>query len=161
MSVPFLKNFLGIRCTDYELLRVPYPRLELTVHVTFKTVEAGTLIGSLIFGPVKALVDGESPLQTALIYGAKGALVGLAIGPVLSAIRLMKLNKVQVYDRCYRLRFNRSMLNLDRAALFGAVVGVGVGGPAGFVIGVDLAMISGMFSYFAFAKNKKNLMTVL
>ena len=57
-------------------------------HVTLKTVQAGTLLGSMVFGPLLSLVKKDSRSLKGLMVmvnraGSIGASVGLVAGKIL------------------------------------------------------------------------------
>lgn len=63
MSLPMFKNLVGIELSDEEMGDIPHPDVELATHVTIKTVQAGSVIGSLVLAPAFHLVNylrGES-----------------------------------------------------------------------------------------------------
>ncbi len=89
MSTVWLKNFLGVRQTDYELLQVSRPGTELAIHVTFRCVQSGVILGSLI-GPLTAALMENNPgrerLKQSMVSGALwGAGVGCVLGPTITA----------------------------------------------------------------------------
>ena len=43
---------LGQKLTDEEMRNIKYPETELYTHVTFKTIQAGALLGMVIIAPV-------------------------------------------------------------------------------------------------------------
>ena len=47
-----LKNFIGLKLSDEEMKNIPNPRLELYTHVTYKTVQFGTFVGTVVIGPI-------------------------------------------------------------------------------------------------------------
>uniref|UniRef100_A0A914VEN1 Uncharacterized protein n=1 Tax=Plectus sambesii TaxID=2011161 RepID=A0A914VEN1_9BILA len=145
MSGPWIKNFVGVRQSDLELLQVPNPKLELGLHVTIKTVQTGTLIGTLV-GPLvqayKGARDNDTLIQAAINGGWIGAGVGLVAGPLLAIQHIHSLGTIRTYDRCYRLRFDGKQLRADRLFAVAAAAGYAISGPAGFVLGVDLAALA-------------------
>ncbi|KHN77997.1 hypothetical protein Tcan_18608 [Toxocara canis] len=150
MSTVWLKNFLGIRLTEFELLRVPRPSAEFGIHVTMRCVQTGTVLGSLLC-PLALLVrngkrtvsggDNASLKRAFTEGGVTGALIGAVLGPVVTYLSLRNMSSVQLYDRCYRLRFDAQQLSLDRTCVLGASIGYLSSGSFGFVIGVDLALL--------------------
>ncbi|KAL1229360.1 hypothetical protein T4B_2677 [Trichinella pseudospiralis] len=163
MSLTFLKNFLGIHCTDFEMLQVPNPRIELIIHVTLKAIEAGVFIGSLLYPLDDAFKNDSSnwaDIQRSFVRGGiAGGSVGLVLGPIIGFIRASRLSDAEVFDRSYRLRFNTFQLNLDRAFLLGSAFGSQINGPTGAVVGADLALLSGLLTYLS--QPRKNLLSVL
>ncbi|KAK6012222.1 hypothetical protein OSTOST_22633, partial [Ostertagia ostertagi] len=55
MSIYWFKNFVGIRQSEFELLRVPAPSTEFCIHVTMRSVQTGALLGSIL-GPLTAMM---------------------------------------------------------------------------------------------------------
>ncbi|KRX49599.1 hypothetical protein T03_935 [Trichinella britovi] len=163
MSLTFFKNFLGIHCTDFEMLQVPNPKIELIIHVTMKAIEAGVLIGSLLFPLDDAFKnDGGNwaEIQRSFVRGGiAGGAAGLLFGPILGFIRASRLSDAEVFDRSYRLRFNTFQLNLDRAFLLASAFGSQINGPTGAVVGADLALLTGLLTYLS--KPRKNLLSVM
>ena len=108
MSAPWLKNFLGLKQSDFEMLRVPNPRLEYSVQVTIRTTEVGTLIGS-VMGPLLTFIWNRRPSDAQIKEsftqgGLTGALVGCLVGVIYSSYKSGHLYDFQLYDRCYRRR---------------------------------------------------------
>lgn len=147
MSKQWAKNFVGLHCTDFEMLQVKNPQLELTIHITFKTVQLGTFFGSCVVAPIVQSIAGprtEAAFKARMFeYGAFGSLVGLAAGPIWTMMFCQSKNTVQIYDRCYRLRFNRNQLNIDRFTAAGALIGLAATGVPGIVLGIDAGMMLG------------------
>ncbi|PIO65540.1 hypothetical protein TELCIR_12783, partial [Teladorsagia circumcincta] len=104
------KNFVGIRQSEFELLRVPAPSTEFCIHVTMRSVQTGALLGSIL-GPLTAMMfEGKNMnakrLGDSFVNGGTtGAMIGALMGPALTYISLRDMNTLQLYDKCYRLRF--------------------------------------------------------
>lgn len=142
MSTEWLKNFCGLKCSDFEMLKVPNPKLEYTIHVTAKTVECATFFGSVIVGPLFHVINGKGTMRSSVVeFGTYGAMGGLIAGPILSAIKINQMSNIDLFDRCYRLRFSSRQLNIDRLSLLGGALGSALSGAYGFVLGVDLALL--------------------
>ncbi|CAJ0567087.1 unnamed protein product, partial [Mesorhabditis spiculigera] len=45
MSSYWFKNFCGLPVTDFELLKVPHPGAEFSIHVTLRSIQTGALLG--------------------------------------------------------------------------------------------------------------------
>ena len=109
MSTTWLKNLIGVKQSEFELLRVPNPRLEYCLQVTLRTTEVGTVVGSLI-GPLLAFItetekpNGANMKEAFKQGGIYGALFGLAIGPLISFYSLKQISRLRLYDKCYRHR---------------------------------------------------------
>jgi hypothetical protein len=154
MSKQWAKNFVGLHMTDFEMLLVKNPQLELTIHITFKTVQLGTFLGSCVIAPIVQSLSGprtQLAFKSRMYeYGAYGSLLGLAVGPIWTMIFCHSKNQVQIYDRCYRLRFNRRQLNIDRFTAAGAAVGLAASGIPGIVFGIDAGLLLGNLYNTAF-----------
>jgi hypothetical protein len=64
-----------------------------------------------------------------------GALLGVVVGPVLTIARMHTQSDEAIYDRCYRLRNNRSQVAADYFATPPGIVGGVVRGASGFAWG--------------------------
>uniref|UniRef100_A0A1I7XKI5 SMC hinge domain-containing protein n=1 Tax=Heterorhabditis bacteriophora TaxID=37862 RepID=A0A1I7XKI5_HETBA len=108
--------------------------------------KVGALLGS-IAAPLSTLLledKRSSPKtlrETFISYGTAGAAAGAMLGPVLTYFTLRNMNTIQLYDRCYRLRFDRSRLWQDRTCVISAAVGYLSSGSLGFVVALDLASV--------------------
>ena len=135
--------------TDDTMASVPMPRTELHVHVMYKTVQAGTILGMGVFGPIIAIIRKRPMAATCLRAGKIGALIGIPAGPAMTEMTLKKTNSTDdmVWDRCYRLRYNRCQVRVDRACTYGMLGGAAyaafTGGAAinGAVTGIFLSTI--------------------
>uniref|UniRef100_A0A915J5W0 Uncharacterized protein n=1 Tax=Romanomermis culicivorax TaxID=13658 RepID=A0A915J5W0_ROMCU len=149
-----------MKCSDFEMLRVPNPEAELTIQVALKTAQIGTLIGSLIVAPMNHILNDSAfgkkdALQYSITkFGICGGLTGLLVGPIISSLWQQNWNDIEKFDRCYRLRFNRRKLNADRCAVLGATLGGIIDGGHGLVLGVDLSLLANLlfagYSPFSF-----------
>lgn len=151
---------LGFNLSDKQMEDIPYPKLELTTHVTIKTVQAGGVIGSCLVAPVSAAIRPDTRnwaeiQQRMAIYGKNGMIVGLILGPFFSMMRLRSIETDDaVRDRCYRLRRNRSQVRVDQGSILGALAGVGVvahGSFGDFANSLWFGAVVGMSSGIVFA----------
>lgn len=131
MSVPWLKNVLGLTLTEKELKLIPYPRVELTIHVAFKAVQAFVIIGACIVAPLSAALSADTRNWTEVhsrmaSYGKICSILALFLGPLLTYVRIRNAKKEAVLDRCIRIRKNRVQLRVDRAAALGVIAGLGI-----------------------------------
>lgn len=129
----WFRNMMGQKLADEEMEQIKYPRMELYTHVTFKTIQAGALLGMVLIAPAVRLVSGPRTLnaisETALRYGRNGALIGIPLGPLMTYGRATSgdgLNEDGFIDRAYRLRYNRNQVRVDRASIVGTLGGAGV-----------------------------------
>ncbi|KAK2572638.1 hypothetical protein P5673_001611 [Acropora cervicornis] len=129
----WFRNMMGQKLADEEMGEIKYPRMELYTHVTFKTIQAGALLGMVLIAPAVRLVSGPRTLnaisETALRYGRNGALIGIPLGPLMTYGRATSgdgLNEDGFIDRAYRLRYNRNQVRVDQASIVGLLGGAGV-----------------------------------
>jgi hypothetical protein len=141
MKFQWTRNMAGQSLTDDEMRVIKYPLCELTVHVTTKTVQACALLGMVAIGPAIRLIKGPRTLgavaDTAIKAGKIGALIGLPLGPAMTYGKVSggKADDDGIYDRCYRLRYNRNQVRTDRLSYLGAI-----GGAAGaFAMGSPIS----------------------
>lgn len=83
-----------------------------------RCVQTGTVLGCLL-SPLALLIrDGKRRISggdTASLKraftegGVTGALVGAALGPIVTYLSMRNMSSVQLYDRCYRLRYHFSL----------------------------------------------------
>lgn len=102
---------------DYEGGICPYPGVVLTTHVTTRTAQVGAAAGTLV-GIVQAFRHSSSILS----YSRNGMLLGIVLGPLMTAGRSMSLDKDGIIDRGYRLKHNVGQRNVD------------IGSAAGFLL---------------------------
>ncbi|KIH51144.1 hypothetical protein ANCDUO_18772 [Ancylostoma duodenale] len=146
MSIYWFKNFVGMRQSDFEMLRVPNPSTEFCIHVTMRSVQTGALLGSVL-GPLSAMffeakhMNSKKLTEKFVNGGTSGAMIGALMGPVLTYLALRDMNTVKLYDKCYRLRFDKQQLWQDRTCIVSAAIGYLSSGSLGFVVGLDLAVI--------------------
>ncbi|PAV62335.1 hypothetical protein WR25_16728 [Diploscapter pachys] len=143
MSTPWLKNFCGFRTTDFEMMQMPHPNIEFGIHVTIRSTQIGAIVGSLV-GPASAFLlqgktDHKSLTNAFVDGGLRGAFWGVVFGPIWTFLQVRNMNNIQLYDKCYRMRFNKSQLFHDRACILSGTVGALTNGQLGFVVGLDLA----------------------
>ena len=103
---------MGQSLTDDEMQIIKHPAVELYTHVTFKTIQAGALLGMVVIAPVFRLAIGPRTLlaikETALCYGRNGAIIGIPLGPLLTYGKATSgegINEDGMFDRAYRLRY--------------------------------------------------------
>lgn len=152
MSVQWLQNMLGSTLSEKELKLIPYPRLELVLHVAIKALQAFVFIGSCIVAPLSVLLSADSrnwtEVQSRMVtYGRNCILLALFIGPLMMYMRIRNAKEDAVLDRCYRLRKNRVQLHIDRATILGVAAGLGltaVGIFSSAMFGVVAGISSGL-----------------
>lgn len=150
MKFQWTRNMAGQTLSDEEMSVIAYPLQELIVHVTTKTIQACAILG-IVIGPVVRLARGPrtlGALSGAAVKAAKvGALIGVPMGPAMTYMRIQgaKVDDEGLYDRCYRLRYNRNQVRTDRFAYLGTIGGaagaLAMGGP--LTTGVVMGLVSG------------------
>ena len=152
MGSEWLKNMSGLSLDDDHMQIIPYPTTELALHVTAKTVQAGGLLGFVLFGPVAAAFRKETRnwdgvKRKMMRAGRNGLIVGVILGPIMTCMAMRKEEASAIYDRCYRLRYNRGQVRCDELSLIGAGIGTGAGymSSVGPLFGGLLGMTSGIF----------------
>ena len=125
----YFMNWFGLKVGDEEIEQIDHPKAEIMTHVTFKTLQTGILVGSVLVAPALCYREGKlnkgSLTQRAYNCGAKGLLWGAVMGPFMAYKRLKTQPLVCIYDRAYRLRCNRNQLSVDRYSILGTLMGVG------------------------------------
>lgn len=69
-------------------------------------------------------------------------IVGIGFGAVMTISRTWNNAEEQIYDRAYRLRYNKGQVRLDKFSYGGALIG-GICGAAGFPTGGVLGAMQG------------------
>jgi len=111
---------------DRQMQEIPYPYFELGIHVTMKTVQTGSFIGGWILPAIVHSFNQTTTLKNKMkLYGRYGVLIGLLAGPIVEFARVKqaKISREDAKERCYRLRYNKKQLFVDRTALVGAALG--------------------------------------
>lgn len=146
------RNLLGQKLTDDEMGKIKHPAVEVYAHVTFKTIQAGALLGMVVIAPAVRLAVGPRTLaavtETALRYGRNGAIIGVPLGPLMMYGRATSgegIHEDGFIDRAYRLRYNRNQVRVDQASILGTLGGAGgallLGGSA--VSGAMVGLVGG------------------
>lgn len=151
-AMSWTKNMLGLPLTDSEMKTIPYPGTELGVHITTKTVQAGSFLGGFVIGPIYGFLRKRA---SAMRFGARGAAIGLVLGPIMTwgHENKLKYGHDGWFDRSYRLRHNAGQVNVDRCSYVAALIGLAGGGLAGSALGIRLAVV-GAGAYNNFLKPK-------
>ena len=170
MSVSFLKNHLGFELTDEEMCDIPYPYLEMYTHVNIKVAQFFGFAGTTVVGPISAIVRSKTRSlagisSSAYKCGKWGVIISLFAGPVmtLSVLKANKADRDSVYDRCYRLRYNKNQLRIDRGSAVGAVTGAALAVPMGArplfggLVGMSTGIIAVTYYNYAWLLKKKCL----
>lgn len=144
---------------------IPYTTTEVGIHVTTKTVQAFGLLGTLVVGPVVAVIRKNTRNWPGLkhsmtLAGRRGLILGLAAGPLMTYLKLKNEPEERIWDRCYRLRYNRGQVRVDQDSVMGAVLGSGIGAAtgSGALFGGLVGMSSGIIIAAAYNNmgKKKN-----
>ena len=155
MTSYFIQNlYLGRGLSEEKMANIPHPRMELHIHVMYKTLQVGSTLG-LFIGPVVGAIRGRSMRAFArgAVQGARmGALIGIPAGPLMTelALGMKKANQDSIYDRSYRIRHNRNQITIDRVTTYGTVFGgfasMSMGGTfvTGTVLGIALSHLAGI-----------------
>ena len=119
---------MGFDLTDEEMREVMWPKMELGLFISLKTSQSGVVLGTLapliVYGAIRR--SAFPVLQRAVkVGGVRGALIGSVIGPTLAYTFMQKkeLSSDDCFDRCYRLRYNRNQVRVDRAFDLGLLTG--------------------------------------
>ena len=109
---------LGQKLTDEEMADIKHAAVEVYTHVTFKTIQAGALLGMVIIAPAVRLAVGPRTLaavtETGVRYGRNGAVIGIPLGPLMTYGKATSGEGVKedgFIDRAYRLRYRIALLH--------------------------------------------------
>lgn len=154
-----MKNLCGASLNDEAMQRIGYPTFELGTHVTIKTVQSFGLLGTVLVGPIKAATKAETRnwagIQQSMTRAGRGGLIlGVFVGPLLTYLKVRnETDGYKIWDRCYRLRYNRNQVRVDQASIVGAATGAAIaygtastggamfGGLVGMSAGIILAAV--------------------
>ncbi|CDW54029.1 DUF1757 domain containing protein [Trichuris trichiura] len=158
----WFKNFTQFSIDEMkekDVAFIEYPKIELGIHIAFKLGELGTFAGSVVIAPL------VNALRTAKIQNAYTRVklcnkrnkfsslliaftfAGICLAPLLEAARLLDSNVTpeSVEDRCYRLRYNKKQLFIDRSCALLGLIGFSLKGAKGMVFGIDAALVTTIF----------------
>lgn len=152
MSSQWLKNFTGSSLSDEEMQNIPNPNTELILHVSIKTMQAGGILGTLVVAPLRWMFAKECRSMATLRarmtrFGRNGVLIGAALGPGVTWMATRKEDDpYKIWDRCYRLRYNRNQVRVDQASFIVAAGGAAAGAftTGGPMLGGVMGMIAGV-----------------
>ena len=88
--------------------------------------------------------------------------VGVAFAAIMTFMRIRGNEEEQIWDRCYRLRYNKGQVRMDKfsygfALVGGAAGAAGLGGLAGAVQGASIGLgLSVLGHVLTKPKEKKN-----
>ena len=146
MSSIWIRHLVGLKLEDDQLSIIPHPRTELTLHIIGKCIQASSIIGLGIVGPISAMRNNQFTSReisnSAISCGRRGATIGAAIGPFVAGAVMCVKDKTQVYDYCFRIRFNTRAMRIDRMGLMlaaggaGCALALGNDGVTGAVLGL-------------------------
>ena len=87
MNLQYFQNYFGMQLSEEDYQNISNASAEMFSHVIIKTVQMGTTLGTLFFGPLIALsrkknrtVNGLKRMMTK--SGKVGAAAGLVLGKV-------------------------------------------------------------------------------
>lgn len=152
MGSQWFRNMRGATLTDEEMKEIPHPTLELTLHISTKTIQAGGLLGSMLIAPIACLIMKDSRnlnalKHTAMRYGRNGIIIGAALGPLMTYGKIRnEEDPYKIWDRCYRLRYNRNQVRVDQMSVVGGAAGTAIGVASGACNGAMLGGVTGMVS---------------
>ena len=159
-NTTWLKNICGVKLSDDEMKDIPNPSAELITHVTMKDVQAFGLLGSLVIGPISAVVRRGSRNWSGVVRlsrkcGTVGAALGFVAGPAMAMAKIRTLDEGGVYDRCYMLRRNRNQVRVDQLSVVGAAAGAAGGAVMGASVpyGIVLGMTGGVLTAAIYNKH--------
>ena len=166
MNFPWWKNFVGFDVPDEQMRDIPYPYVEMHTHVIMKCAQAFGLLGTVVVGPLVALSRSKTRSlsgvkASACTCGKYGVLLSFVVGPMMTQSVLSSKNadRDSVYDRCYRLRYNKNQVRIDRGSAVGAVSGTALASQMGAnpVMGALFGMSVGLVSMavYSYASPKK------
>uniref|UniRef100_A0A5S6Q420 Solute carrier family 40 protein n=2 Tax=Trichuris muris TaxID=70415 RepID=A0A5S6Q420_TRIMR len=143
----WLKNFLQISLseqTEKDIALIEYPKIELGIHIAFKLGELGTFAGSVVIAPLVNAIRTAKIQNASTKFGTIGLLSGICFAPIMEALRLTDPNVTpeSIEDRCYRLRYNKKQLFIDRSCALCGLVGFSLKGAKGMVFAIDAALIA-------------------
>ncbi|KFD46062.1 hypothetical protein M513_13066 [Trichuris suis] len=143
----WFKNFTQFsinEVTEKDIALIEYPKIELGIHIAFKLGELGTFAGSVVIAPLVNALRTAKIQNASTKFGTIGLLSGICLAPLLEAIRLSDPNVTpeSVEDRCYRLRYNKKQLFIDRSCALWGIIGYSLKGAKGMVLGIDVALVA-------------------
>ncbi|CAJ1367168.1 unnamed protein product [Effrenium voratum] len=146
---------------DDEMRDIANPWNEMQLHVSYKCAEALSVLG---LGVGLAVSRKPNRLRKAGRAAFLGALVGAGpVGVLMWSGKARSLNDEDIYDRAYRVRYNRNQIRIDNAYKASAQLGL-VGGLlmtrslSGTLADIGLVSVLGVLgsiSYIAYAKPDK------
>lgn len=158
----YFRNHLGFKLTEEEFENIPHPYVELVTHVSIKNVQLFGGFGTVFVGPLVGVARSHSRSltgvkQTMTKCGKWGAIIGVVTAPLLVYAKVKDAEEAAVWDRCYRLRYNRGQVRVDQWSFMGATAGAGLTTALGqgTLIGGLLGMTSGVLSAAAYTLNKQ------
>jgi len=160
MNLAWLKNFVGFEVPDEQMRDIPYPYVEMHTHVILKCAQAFGFLGTVVVGPLVALSRSKTRSltgisSTACTCGKYGVLLSVIAGPLMTnrVLSTKKADRDSVYDRCYRLRYNKKQVTIDRGSVVGAVGGSALAGQMGGspMLGALVGMSAGFISMMVYS----------
>ncbi|KRZ91606.1 Ribosome biogenesis protein bms1 [Trichinella sp. T8] len=101
----------------------------------------GTFVGSVIVAPSVNFVRKVKIRKAPTKFGLSGMLLGLCMAPMMQIAHGKNKSQEEIIDRCYRLRYNKKQLYIDRTCTVMAAFGFWMRRMTGVVIGIDTALI--------------------
>jgi len=148
---------------------IPHPLTEMFIHIAYKNFEFGSIVGGFVVAPLVHLyrkrrakpndISKVKLIQRVGNIGRRGALLGvLFTGPMMYMFGQKKnIDEEGWRERCYRLRYNKKQLLIDRAVTISVLMGWITMRWPGVVIGTNATVIVGaFFNEFFFDKLRKH-----
>lgn len=112
--------------------------------MTIRSIQTAAVVGSVL-GPVSALLmhrtEKKDLVDAFRMGGLHGAMVGAALGPVISLATCKNMNRVRKFQNLVKSKFDQSQLWQDHIAIASAAVGYMSNGQIGLVVGLDLSLL--------------------
>ena len=98
-------------------------------------------------------------MKVAHLLGFRWALGGLIAGPIVHVIHctIIGYKQHELYDICYRLRFNKKQLFIDRATVFCSIPALYAYKSYGWVFGMNIGLITAVIYNTFFWKHTYQL----
>ncbi|XP_064398491.1 uncharacterized protein LOC135345075 [Halichondria panicea] len=127
---------------------ISHPSLELYRHTILRGANMGSFLALVVGPPVLFFRGVRSPAEMMRRMAgicAKGMGIGMVFAAVMTMMRTRGNTEEQVFDRSYRLRYNKRQVRLDKfsygfALIGGAAGAAGLGGLGGVVGGASMGL---------------------
>ncbi|GMR58393.1 hypothetical protein PMAYCL1PPCAC_28588, partial [Pristionchus mayeri] len=153
------------------LADVPAPYKEIAIYGTFKSIEAGSVLGGLIVHPIyrwyltKRLKPEETTPNSHKIIRStcrkvqgRILLASFVVGPSLALLWSTTLTQSQLANYCYALRRKREELTIDRCSVVGGLIGWYWKRFQGAVDGINVGLTYALFNNKVLSKYTSPMM---